>query len=128
MTMHPQEEIKFLHAMCEQLRIENIQMQAALGYGIPAEDERHIIPSNPFTCGTCGPKADEITRLTARVVELEGALREMKEMTEYWIGLGMPEKGASKERYDTWLALGHHSKAMSLSRAALTQPAEEGEG
>lgn len=37
----------------EQLRIENIQMQAALGYAICAEDERHIIPSNPFKCGVC---------------------------------------------------------------------------
>jgi hypothetical protein len=35
------------------LEVENIQMQAALGYAICAEDERHIIPSNPFKCGVC---------------------------------------------------------------------------
>ena len=40
-------------AAAERLRIENIQMQAALGYAICAEDERHIIPSNPFKCGVC---------------------------------------------------------------------------
>lgn len=37
----------------EKLRVENIQMQAALGYAICAEDERHIVPSNPFKCGVC---------------------------------------------------------------------------
>ena len=37
----------------DRLRVENIQMQAALGYAILAEDERHIIPVNPFKCGTC---------------------------------------------------------------------------
>lgn len=37
----------------ERLRVQNIQMQAALGYAICAEDERHIIPSNPFKCGVC---------------------------------------------------------------------------
>ena len=41
----------------KRLRVENIQMQAALGYGILAEDERHIIPSNPFKCGTCDAAA-----------------------------------------------------------------------
>jgi hypothetical protein len=44
-------------AEIERLRIENIQMQAALGYGILAEDERHIIPSNPFKCGVCDARA-----------------------------------------------------------------------
>jgi hypothetical protein len=42
-----------LRAENERLKIENIQMQAALGYGILADDERHILPSNPFKCGTC---------------------------------------------------------------------------
>lgn len=37
----------------ERLRVQNIQMQAALGYAICAEDERHIIPSNPYKCGVC---------------------------------------------------------------------------
>lgn len=39
------------------LEVENIQMQAALGYAICAEDERHIIPSNPFKCGMCDARA-----------------------------------------------------------------------
>ena len=42
-----------LRAENERLRVENIQMQAALGYAICAEDERHIIPSNPYKCGVC---------------------------------------------------------------------------
>lgn len=50
-------DIVTLRAEVERLRIENIQMQAALGYGILAEDERHIIPSNPFKCGTCDARA-----------------------------------------------------------------------
>jgi hypothetical protein len=39
------------------LEVENIQMQAALGYAICAEDERHIIPSNPFKCGVCDARS-----------------------------------------------------------------------
>ena len=45
--------IDALRAEVERLRVKSIQMQAALGYGILAEDERHIIPSNPFKCGIC---------------------------------------------------------------------------
>ena len=45
--------IDALRAEVERLRVENIQMQAALGYAILAEDERHILPSNPFKCGIC---------------------------------------------------------------------------
>ena len=44
-------------AAAERLRVENVQMQAALGYAICAEDERHIIPSNPFKCGVCDASA-----------------------------------------------------------------------
>lgn len=44
-------------AAAERLRVENIQVQAALGYAICAEDERHIIPSNPFKCGVCDARA-----------------------------------------------------------------------
>jgi len=64
----------------ERLRVENIQMQAALGYGILAEDERHIIPSNPFKCGTC----DASKHLRAEVERLRVALRALHdEMDEY---------------------------------------------
>jgi hypothetical protein len=73
----------------------------------------------------------EAARLEARVVELEAALQAMKEMAEYWINLqlgNMKAEGViSKERYDTWLALGHQSKAMNLTRAALTQTTKGGE-
>ena len=69
--------------------------------------------------------ADTITSLTAKAERLRAALEKMKEMAEYWINLqlgNMKTEGViSKERYDTWLALGHQSKAMSLARAALTQ-------
>ena len=47
------DRIEQLEADNTRLRIENIQMRAALGYAICAEDERHIIPSNPFKCGVC---------------------------------------------------------------------------
>lgn len=49
--------IEQLEADNTRLRVENIQMQAALGYAICAEDERHIIPSNPFKCGVCDARA-----------------------------------------------------------------------
>jgi hypothetical protein len=90
------------------LKIENIQMQAALGYGILAEDERHIIPSNPYSCGTCGPKADEITRLTARVKELEGVLQAVR--------FNLLQAGYQ-----------HNSIMIEGIDAALTQPAPEKE-
>jgi hypothetical protein len=68
---------KKLQAEIGQMRIQNIQMQAALGYGIPAEDERHIIPSNPYKCGTC----DASKHLRAEAEQLraaaETALKEM---------------------------------------------------
>ncbi len=59
------------------LRVENIQMQAALGYGILAEDERHIIPSNPYKCGTCDARKHlpaENDRLRAALEEIECGL------------------------------------------------------
>lgn len=37
----------------ERMRIENIQLKFACGYPMPAELEKHIIPSNPFQCGIC---------------------------------------------------------------------------
>lgn len=55
----------------ERLRVQNIQMQAALGYAICAEDERHIIPSNPYSCGVCDANRgvhDEIERLRAALI------------------------------------------------------------
>ena len=57
----------------EKLRVENIQMQAALGYAICAEDERHIIPSNPYKCGVC----DANRGVHDRIEQLEAALREI---------------------------------------------------
>lgn len=62
--------IATLRAEVERLKIENIQMQAALGYGILAEDERHIIPSNPYKCGTC----DASQHLRATNERLRGRL------------------------------------------------------
>lgn len=64
------DEITRLRAEVERLRVENIQMQAALGYGILAEDERHILPTNPFKCGTC----DASKHLRAEVERLRAAL------------------------------------------------------
>ena len=69
--------ITALRAEVERLRVENIQMQAALGYGILAEDERHILPSNPFKCGTC----DASKRLRAENERLMAALTEIAQVT-----------------------------------------------
>lgn len=44
-------------AEIERLRVENIQMKFALGYPMPADLERHILPANPFKCGTCDARA-----------------------------------------------------------------------
>ena len=41
----------------ERLRVENIQMRFALGYPMPSHLEHHVIPENPFKCGTCDAKA-----------------------------------------------------------------------
>ena len=62
--------IDALRAENERLRVKSIQMQAALGYGILAEDERHIIPSNPFKCGIC----DANKHLRAENEKLRAAL------------------------------------------------------
>jgi len=64
--------------------------------------------------------ADTITALTADNELLRAALEGMIDMSQYWINLAI-ERGMSKERYDTWLALGYHSNAMQKARAALTQ-------
>ena len=72
-----QEEIAALRAEVERLKIENIQMQAALGYGILADDERHILPSNPFKCGTC----DASKHLRADNERLRAALEPFANLT-----------------------------------------------
>lgn len=64
----------------EKLRVENIQMQAALGYAICAEDERHIIPSNPYKCGVC----DANRGVHDRIEQLEAALRVSVRYLPYW--------------------------------------------
>ena len=46
-----------LAAENERLRVENIQMRFALGYPMPADLERHILPSNQFKCGMCDARA-----------------------------------------------------------------------
>lgn len=63
----------------ERLRVQNIQMQAALGYAICADDERHIIPSNPYKCGVC----DANRGVHARIERLEAALREVLSWHDY---------------------------------------------
>lgn len=50
-------ELVKLEVENERLRIENIQMRFALGYPMPSDLERHIIPANPFKCGICDARA-----------------------------------------------------------------------
>lgn len=66
-----QKAVELLENEVKRLRIENIQMQAALGYGITVDDERHIIPTNPSKCGTCDAKSVEIKMLRSHNLELK---------------------------------------------------------
>lgn len=65
-----------LTAEVERLKVESIQMQAALGYPIFAEDERHIIPLNPYRCGVC----DANKHIIAEVDRLRAALERISQM------------------------------------------------
>lgn len=99
----------------ERLRVQNIQMQAALGYAICAEDERHIIPSNPYSCGVCDANRgvhDEIERLRA-------ALREIAKVTRGWEpGVWTEEEG---RQYFAALFFG----AQKVARAALKEKIDD---
>lgn len=64
------EEFEAAAARIEQLEIENIQMRFALGYPMPADLEKHVLPTNPFKCGTCDASAIR----AARIEKLEAAL------------------------------------------------------
>jgi cell division septum initiation protein DivIVA len=66
-------EIERLKAEVERLTVENVQMKFALGYPMPADLERYIIPANPFRCGTCD--ARNINRMEATIERLTAALR-----------------------------------------------------
>lgn len=78
--MSSNDDITALRAEIKRLRIENIQMQAALGYAIMAEDERHILPTNPYKCGTC----DASSYLRAENERLRAALRDARVSVEGW--------------------------------------------
>ena len=54
-----------LRARMETLEIENVQLKFACGYPMPSDLEKHIIPSNPFKCGTCDAKESELSALRA---------------------------------------------------------------
>ena len=41
----------------EKVCLQNIQMKFALGYPMPADLERHVLPENPFKCGVCAARA-----------------------------------------------------------------------
>jgi uncharacterized protein (DUF3084 family) len=139
----PQADIAALTARVKEQDQIIALMQAAC---LPSEEEvKHAEawlaanPNAPHSDYVPLAKETENAALTARVATLEAALQAMKEMAEYWINLqlgNMKAEGViSKERYNTWLALGHQSKAMSLTRAALSpaqaapkKPSGEGVG
>jgi hypothetical protein len=41
----------------EQTRVERIQLLFACGYPMPADMERHVLPTNPFKCGICDARS-----------------------------------------------------------------------
>lgn len=55
---------------------------------------------------------------------LAEALVKLKETCEYWIG-AVDTRGMSESEYNTWLALGHHSKSMEMTRQALAKYNEQ---
>jgi hypothetical protein len=57
---------------------------------------------------------------------LREALAGMIEMAEFWINRE-DIRGATEDRYNLWLALGHRSDAMVKAKAALSQ-GEAGNG
>lgn len=59
----------------------------------------------------------EIARLNRNPIPVE-LLEIVRDTLEYWINR-VDTRGMSKADYNSWLALGHHSKAMTALRALL---------
>jgi len=47
--------------------------------------------------------------------ELSTLVERLKDLSEYWIDQARHHK-PSKQEYETWLALGHHSKALHTAK------------
>lgn len=134
-------KVATLRAEKERLKVQSIQMQAALGYAICAEDERHIIPSNPYRCGICD--ANKHLRATndalkeqvatmidnaARVASLRAENARLREALEFY---------ADKENYSEQLVAASCGSCCDYedakiftdeggrARAALTPPEKE---
>ena len=126
----------------KRLRVENIQMQAALGYAICAEDERHIIPSNPYKCGICDANKgvhDEIARLRAALrnavmsdteycAEIERINKALIEATTVDVDVVVPDRDYSamtpKDCYEAGLLDGVYQAREAIkaaTRAALEE-------
>lgn len=122
-------------AEIERLRVENIQMQAALGYAICAEDERHIIPSNPYSCGVCDARKrselqnhGQVEKLSEEITRLRAALQECAAVVvthhaedvsrTNWSGSGMAQKKARAVATRSGLLM---HKVMTITRAALEE-------
>jgi hypothetical protein len=74
-------------------------------------------------------KLQDVAEYAAVVAErdaLREALTGMIEMAEFWINRE-DIRGATEDRYNLWLALGHRSDAMVKAKAALAQ-GEAGNG
>lgn len=63
---------------------------------------------------------------TKRVnAELLAQVEQLKELASFWIDQSQP-RNASKQEYNTWLALGYESSAMRLTAAQLARIKQQG--
>jgi hypothetical protein len=63
--------------------------------------------------------------LSAENAELTARVEQLKELASFWIDQAEP-RNASKQEYNTWLALGYESSAMRLTAAQLARIKQQG--
>lgn len=72
---------------------------------------------------TMSDDADELLDAADEIERLREALKTAKDLAEYWINRECTVN-YSQQEYNSWLALGHQSRAMGEIRAALDKKEE----